>query len=118
MKQQKLQLPRNMRIKKNPDGTINIYTIKAKLTIPLRYLEKRETLTPSMVDYLKDYESRLNKNKEGKITDTKTLERIRTILSKPKLEKDSILDYDYRLPYQIERAKKFEEERKKQETVK
>jgi hypothetical protein len=71
-----------------------------------------------MVNYLKDYESRLQKDKEGKITDTKTLERIRTILNKPKLEKDPILDYDYRLPYQIERDNKLKEERNKQEAIK
>jgi len=116
-KMQKISLPRNMRIKKNKDGTFNIFTIKAKLIIPLRCLEKITVLTPSMVDYLKDYESRLNKDKEGKITDTKTLERIRTILSKPKLDKDPILDYDYRLPYQIERDKEIELERNKREAT-
>lgn len=83
-------LPRNMKIKKNEDGTFNIFTIKAKMLIPLRRLEKFAVLTPAQVNYLKDYESRLLKDKEGKIIDTKTLEQIRTILSKPKLEKDSM----------------------------
>jgi hypothetical protein len=85
---QGIRLPRNMRIKKNEDGTFNIFTIKAKLTTPLKSFEKRNILTPAMVSYLEDYKSRLNKDKEGKITDLKTLGRIDAILSKPRYDKD------------------------------
>lgn len=94
---QKMRLPRNMRIKKNEDGQISIFMIKANLTISLRQLVKKAELTPSMVNYLKEYESRLEKDKEGKIKDVRTFERIRTILSKPTLEKDLILDKDMKV---------------------
>jgi hypothetical protein len=97
MAQRGINLPRNLKIKKNEDGTFNIFMIKAKLTIPLRCLEKKEVLTPSMVRYLSDYESRLQKDDKGKIVDTKTLERIRTILSKPRLDRDPILDKDMKV---------------------
>lgn len=93
---QGMRLPRNLKIKKNEDGTFNIFTIKAKLLIPLKSFEKRNQLTPSMVGYLKDYESRLAKDKDGKVTDVKTLERIKAILTKPQLAKDPILDKDMR----------------------
>lgn len=83
-------LPRNMKIKKNEDGTFNIFTIKAKLTIPLKSFENRNILTSAMVSYLEDYKSRLNKDKEGKITDIKTLGRIDAILSKPRYDKDPV----------------------------
>ena len=108
-------LPRNIKVKKNPDGSIQFYTRRTRMLIPLWILEKREELTPTVVNYLNEYKSRLNKDKEGKITDTKTLNRIEAILSKKKLEKDSILDKDMRQDFQIARDKKQEEARKKHE---
>lgn len=81
-----MTLPRNLKVKKNADGTFNIFMIKAKLTTPLRIFEKSNVLTPAQVNYLRDYESRLPKDKEGKIVETKTSLRVKALLSKPQVE--------------------------------
>lgn len=90
-------LPRNLIIKKNADGTFKIFTIKSRLLLPLKSFEKFAQLTPSQVRYLKDYESRLVKGKDGKVVDTKTYEKIQALLSKPQLKIDPIVGKDNRL---------------------
>ena len=77
-----MKLPRNLKIKKNEDGTFNIFMIKAKLTMPLKCLEKCKALTPSQFNYVKDYESRLAKDKEGKTLPCKALDRVKALLDK------------------------------------
>lgn len=84
------RLPRNMILTKDAEGRPKIIIIKSRMSTPLRCLEKQEVLTPAMVRYLKEYESRLSKDKDGKIKECKILGRIRTILLKPKLDVDPI----------------------------
>lgn len=89
-----MKLPRNLKIKKNEDGTFNIFMLKTKLTMPLKCLEKCKSLTPSQFNYVKDYESRLAKDKEGKTLPCKALDRVKALLDKPKLSEEPIKPMD------------------------
>jgi len=58
-----------------------------KLTKSIKFFEKLKSLTPSQVNYLKDYLERVKESK-GNID---LIERIETILNKPHI-KDPIMD--------------------------
>jgi len=111
MKTTGIQLPHNVIKSKDENGNVVFkYLVTSVNKSQLKRIMKFNILTPAMVNYLKDYEDHL-KDKDGKITDIKTLEKIRTILSKPKYEKDPIRGLDMRLPYQIERDRVAEEQK-------
>jgi len=70
-----------------------MFKIKSKVrkfNIPLRRFEKFNQLTPSQVNYLKDYSDRIKAGKGNPAL----LERIGAILRKPHI-KDPIIDFKF-----------------------
>ena len=69
---------------------MSISSQKRKMYLPLRMFEKFQQLTQIQVAYLTDYKERVKGNK-------KLEDRIDKLLKKPKIEGDSIFDYDKKL---------------------